>query len=49
MTITVVLLVYLLAVIMTVLPLGVQKLSGGTADMWLLSQVVETAVGLGGK
>lgn len=48
-TITIVLLAYLLAVIMTVLPLGVQKLSGGTADTWLLSQVVETAVGLGGK
>ena len=48
-TITIVLLAYLLAVIMAVLPLGVQKLSGDTADTWLLSQVLETAIGLGGK
>lgn len=42
---------------MTFLPLGVQKLSGGTTDMWFLSQtphpspgrweMVETAVGVG--
>ena len=45
-TITIILLAYLLDVI--ILPLGVQKLSGGTKDTWFLSQVVET-VGLGGK